>query len=79
MTYSCPGAIFGVPTSNAFLTSPKTDFKTNLAIDVPKGVKFPKRTKSFRKFCPLVRLANIFNCKLGFFYTPCMFNAHLYC
>ena len=27
--------------------------------DVPKGVRLPKLTKSFRKFCPLVRLANL--------------------
>ena len=50
LTYFCVQGIFGAPTSNEFPTSPKIDFKTNLAIDVPKGVKLPKKIKFFANF-----------------------------
>ena len=53
-------AIFKVLYSNVFSTLQKIDFKKILLLDVPKDVKLPKQTKSFRKFCPLAHLVNIF-------------------
>ena len=44
-----------------FLPCKKKIIKKILMLDVPKGVKLPKQTKSFRKFCPLTHLVNIFH------------------
>ncbi len=59
-TYFCAQAIFIVPSSNTFPTLEKTHFKINLVLDVPEGAKLPRLTESFRKFCALFSLGNIF-------------------
>ena len=69
-TYFCAKAIFKVPSSNAFPTSQKIDFKKFLVTQVPKGVKLPKLLESFRRFCSLVHLANIFTTVKIFFIHP---------
>jgi len=46
-----------MPFGNLFPTLKMTDFQINLVLDVPKSVG---TSGSFRKFCALIDLANIF-------------------
>ena len=53
-------AIFTVPFGNQFPALKMIDFQIILMLDVPRSVKHPRQSKSFRKFRLPVHLATIF-------------------
>ena len=60
MAYFRAQAIFRVPFGNQFPALKMIDFQIILTLDVPRSVKHPRQSESFRKFCVPVHLANIF-------------------
>ena len=63
MIYFCAQAVCKVLFSCTFPTQKKIKFYIIWVLDVPEGVKFLWVTESFRQFCALVSLANIFRWK----------------
>ena len=61
--YFCAQAVCKVLFSCTFPTQKKIKFYIIWVLDVPEGVKFLWVTESFRQFCALVSLTNIFRWK----------------